>query len=110
MNIVAVPALVMLCALSPLIAQAETPAPSASDLMIRHISVPLKNPSHRKPGQQNMSGAGCIGPNANANQTAMNPITGKAQAAPIVSIPVTGGNVATSTTHAAQSRACAHTH
>jgi hypothetical protein len=57
-----------------------------------------------------MSGAGCGGPRANAAQTAINPITGQPQAAPIVAVPLTkgAGTVASATNHAQQAQACAH--
>jgi hypothetical protein len=60
-----------------------------------------------------MSGQGCIsGPTAVRAQNSINPITGRPQAATIVSIPIGkgSGDVASSTTRAQQAEACAHSH
>ncbi|HEY5349398.1 MAG TPA: hypothetical protein VIJ64_06690 [Candidatus Lustribacter sp.] len=76
-----------------------------------HVSS-LENPANHKTNPHTMSGRDCIsGPNANRAQQAVNPITGKPQAAPFVSIPLTkgGGSVASATTRAQQAQACAHT-
>jgi hypothetical protein len=74
------------------------------------VPTPLLNPGHYRNGQSKLTGAGCIGPRANAAQAATNPITGRPQAAPIVAIPIGGGNVATATNRAQQNQACLHPH
>jgi hypothetical protein len=77
-----------------------------------HQSKPMTftNPAAPRSNSGSMTGQGCIGQNANASQTAINPITGKPQAAPIVAIPVShgAGTVASATQRAQQNQACAH--
>jgi hypothetical protein len=100
--------LALVVTLAPLGAGAA-PSPLPSGLLIQKAPTSLSNPGTRKtaPG---MNGQGCIASHVNASQTAVNPITGKPQAAPIVSIPITahGGSVASATTRAQQAHACAH--
>jgi hypothetical protein len=78
-----------------------------------HKSTPMTFTNPALPANsKSMTGQGCIGQNANAGQTAINPITGKPQAATIVAIPVTNGSgtVASATTRSQQTTACAHGH
>jgi hypothetical protein len=114
---VAVPSAILLAAALSAAAIAQTaPAPAAAaphkHNATLHKSVPMTftNPANHTANSGSMSGQGCIGQNANAAQTAVNPITGKLQAAPIVVVPVTkgGGSVAAATQHAQQNQACAH--
>ncbi len=76
-----------------------------------HRSTPMTftNPGSHSSVAGPAGGQSCIGHNANAAQTAVNPITGKAQAAPFVVVPVSnnGGSVASATTRAQQAQACA---
>jgi hypothetical protein len=102
-------ALLLTAVLVPAVAHAApSPAPTASGVMERKVPLSTTYPGthHRHPSS--IGGAGCIAAHPNADQTAINPITGKPQAADIVSIPVTGGNVADSTARAQQAHACAH--
>jgi hypothetical protein len=101
-----VTALILAAALAPALAQAA-PSPAPSGIMEQKVPLTFKNPGAPK-GQSSMSGQGCIASHANASLTEINPVTGKPQAAPIVSIPLTGGNVATATNRAQQHHACAH--
>jgi hypothetical protein len=92
-------------------AAAQAPAPHPTGTHKPHVSS-LSNPANHKTNPHTMSGRDCIsGPNANRAQLTVNPITGKPQAAPLVSIPLTkgGGSVASATTRAQQAHACAHT-
>jgi hypothetical protein len=96
-------------------ATAQTPhATPTSAAMSRKIpATNLANPANRSTNPHVMSGQGCIsGPTATRAQLAVNPITGKAQAAPIVVIPLSkgAGSVANATTRAQQAQACAHPH
>jgi hypothetical protein len=103
-------ALTIVVALAPGIVLGATPAPHASSAMSHHVQPSLRNPGART-GQPTMNGQGCIsGHNANASQTAVNPITGKAQAKPIIEIPLGkgAGSVASATNRAQQHQACAH--
>jgi hypothetical protein len=100
--------LVAVVALTPGVAWAASPSPSASGVMYHKVAMPLTNPGNGKQGQPTMGGAGCIGPHANAGQTAVNPVSGKPQPAPIIAIPLNGGNVASATNRAQQSYACGH--
>jgi hypothetical protein len=100
-------ALLLAALLVPALAGAA-PSPLPSGLMEHRIPLTTTYPGahHRNPSS--MGGAGCIAAHPNAGQTEINPITGKPQAAPIVAIPLTGGNVANATTRAGQAHACAH--
>ncbi len=94
-------------------AQTARPTPSlpASYAKVHHVST-LTNPGAQRNKVLPMNGAGCTsGVMANKAQLAVNPINGQAQAAPIVSIPLTkgAGSVADATTRAQQAHACAHT-
>jgi hypothetical protein len=95
----------------PAFAQEALDAPHKHNAML-HSSRPMTftNPANRTSNAGSMNGQGCIGQNANAAQTAINPITGKAQAAPLVAVPATkgAGTVAAATAHAQQNQACAH--
>jgi len=107
------PLLAALAAVGPV--GAQTPKPQATPTLAGSYGrVPvtsLSNPNYRSNNSHAMSGQGCIsGPTANRAQTAINPINGQAQAAPIVEIPLTknGGSVANATTRTQQAKACAH--
>jgi hypothetical protein len=105
--------LVATAAAAPAVAQTVHPTPSsAANYAKVHHSMSLTNPGAAHNTTGTMSGAGCqSGAVANAAQLAVNPINGRAQAAPIISIPITkgGGSVASATTKAQQAHACAHT-
>ena len=110
----AVPSAILLAAVLSAAAFAQenaAPAPHKHNATL-HKSKPMtfRNPANRTSNSGSMTGQGCIGQNANAAQTAINPITGKPQAAPIVAVPVTkgAGTVASATQHAQQTQACAH--
>ncbi len=97
--------------LAVLLATAATPAPPPVPLSTKLPATSLTNPGGQK--THPMNGQGCMsGPGANRAALTVNPVNGHAQAATIVSIPITkgGGSVANSTTHAQQAQACAHTH
>ncbi len=97
---------------APIAAQTPSPHPTGAMGVRNKHATTLSNPANRKTNAHTMSGRGCIsGPNATRAELAVNPITGKAQAAPIVSIPLTkgGGDIASATTRAQQAHACAHT-
>jgi hypothetical protein len=104
-------ALVAVAATLP--ATAQTPAPRVSNALGMH-RVPVKNLLNAPNGTSNthsMSGQGCIsGPTAVRAQNSLNPITGKPQAATIVSIPLGkgSGDIASATTRSQQAQACAH--
>lgn len=99
-------------ALLPVAGSAQTAAPKAikHDAML-HPATPMRlaNPGHRSNAGGTRSGAGCI---AGVSGPSVNPITGKLQAAPVVEVPLSAGagNVASATTHAQQTQACAHGH
>ena len=80
---------------------AQTPAPYRSPMS------KLRNPAHDH-RVNSMNGQGCIAKAAGTQQ--INPITGKAQATTIVSIPVSGGsgNIPANTTRHQQAAACGH--
>jgi hypothetical protein len=108
----AVAALIVLAAALPAAAQSPSPHPTGAVGMKKIPASSLANPANRHTNPNTMSGSGCIsGGMANAAQTRVNPINGKAQAAPIVSIPISkgSGSVASATTHAQQTQACAQT-
>lgn len=106
-------AVVVLASTLPVAAQ--TPRPHASSSVTGAHRVPtttFQNPRGRKTNPGTMNGAGCnSGPTAVRAQNSVNPITGKAQAKTIVSIPLGkgAGSVASSTTRHQQAVACAHT-
>ena len=104
-------ALVAGAAALPAAAESPAPHPTGTTGLKKTPVTTLENPgAHAKP--RTLSGKDCIGGGmANAAQTEVNPITGKAQAAPIVSVPITkgGGSVAAATAHAQQTQACVHT-
>jgi hypothetical protein len=84
-------------------AAAQTPKPHATGFFTGPSGRATPHPLH---------GRACNGPiMAQRAQTAVNPINGQAQAAPIVSIPLTknGGGTANATSRAQQAQACAHT-
>jgi hypothetical protein len=83
-------------------AQTATPAAFKAAVKLRN---PAKSHGY---GPHSMTGQGCIAKAANTDT--INPITGKAQATTIVSVPVSNGsgNVASATTHRQQSAACGH--
>jgi hypothetical protein len=86
--------------------------PHKHDATLHHSRpMVLKNPGASS-NTSTMSGQGCIGPRANAAQTAINPINGQKQAAPIVAVPLTSGagTVASATNRAQQNQACVHGH
>ena len=92
-----------------LIAAEPTPRPAPMSTKM-HATV-FHNPGSEK--THSMNGQGCSsGPGANRAASTVNPVNGHAQAATIVSVPITkgGGSVANSTTRAQQAQACAHTH
>jgi hypothetical protein len=98
-------------------AAAQAPAPSAHPtgaVGVRKVPVTnLQNPANRKTNGRTMSGQGCIsGPTSVRAQNTINPVTGQPQAATIVSVPLGrgGGSVASATTRAQQTQACAHGH
>jgi len=95
----------------PVSAHVASPPPLHKHDAIYHKAQPMKVTTPTG-GTSTASGQSCIGHNANASQTAMNPITGQPQAAPIVEVPVTpgGGSIPSSTTRAQQAQACAHEH
>jgi hypothetical protein len=105
----------LVSALAPTAGSAQSrPAPSPSAHAYKHAAMlhsakPLTftNPAQRSNATGTRSGAGCIA--AGPAQTAINPITGKPQAAPAVEVPVSAGagSVASATTHAQQTQACA---
>ena len=106
-------AVLLAAAAVPAVAQTahSTPSSAANYGKVRLPS--LTNPGNQRNKVGTMNGAGCTsGAMASRSQLAVNPINGKAQAAPIVSIPLTkgGGSVADATTRAQQVHACAHTH
>jgi hypothetical protein len=71
----------------------------------------LLNAPNGTSNTHSMSGQGCIsGPTAVRAQNSLNPITGKPQAATIVSIPLGkgSGDIASATTRSQQAQACAH--
>ena len=113
---VAVPSAILLAAVVSAAAFAQNaaaPTPAAhkhNATLHRSHPMTFTNPANRSSNAGSMNGQGCIGQNANAAQTAINPITGKPQAAPIVAVPVTkgAGTVASATQHAQQNQACAH--
>ena len=106
-------ALVATATAAPALAQTAHPTPtSAADYARVHHTVNLTNPGKQSHNVGTMSGAGCTSAvMANRAQLSVNPINGQAQAAPIVSIPLSkgGGSVANATTKAQQAHACAHT-
>ncbi len=92
---------------------AQTPSPHVSGVFGPSRVPPknLLNSPNTKANTHSMSGQGCIsGPTSMRAQNSLNPITGKQQAATIVSIPIGrgSGDVASSTTRAQQAQACAH--
>jgi hypothetical protein len=100
----------LLAAIAPGIAFGATPEPAASGTTSHKVPSTLANPGSGNPKLHKMTGAGCIGPRVNAAQAATNPITGRPQAAPIVQIPIGGGNTAVATNRAQQNQACFHPH
>ena len=100
-------ALLLTALLVPAVAGAA-PSPLPSGILEHKVPLSSTYPGthHRHPSS--IGGAGCIAAHPNADQAAINPITGKPQAAPIVSIPLSGGNVADATTRAQQAHGCAH--
>jgi hypothetical protein len=102
--------LVALIALTAGSAFGATPSPAPAGVMERKVATPLTNPGRHHVGTSSLTGAGCIGPRANAAQTRTNPITGQPQAAPIIEIPIGGGSVANATNRAQQNQACLHPH
>jgi hypothetical protein len=94
-------------------AGAQTPhATPTSAAMSRKVpGTTLSNPANRSTNPHRMSGGGCIsGPTANRAHLAVNPVTGKKQATPIVEVPLSkgAGSIADATTRAQQAHACAH--
>ena len=89
------------------VAASPPPAPMSTKLHVTNFTNPGSEKTHP------MNGQGCTSAHG-ASRAAMtvNPVNGHAQAATIVSIPITkgGGSVANSTTRAQQAEACAHTH
>ena len=87
-------------------AATSPPVPMSTRLHATNFTNPGSSKTHP------MNGQGCVsGPGANRAARTVNPVNGHAQAATIISIPITnGGSVANSTTHAQQTEACAHTH
>jgi hypothetical protein len=98
---------------APALAQTASPKPYRHNAML-HPARPLTftNPAPRGNAAGPMSGSGCIAAGAGAAPNAVNPITGKAQAAPVVEVPLSkdGSTVASATTRAQQAQACAHPH
>jgi hypothetical protein len=94
----------------PAFAQTASPKPYQHNAMM-HSAKPLTftNPASHGNAAGTMSGSGCIASAGVPN--AVNPITGKAQAAPVVEVPLSkdGGTIPAATTHAQQAHACAHT-
>jgi hypothetical protein len=84
-----------------------TPAPQHKHDAMYHKARPMTftNPNGKT---STASGASCIGHNANATQTVVNPITNQPQAAPIVEVPVSagGGSIPAATNHAQQAQTC----
>jgi hypothetical protein len=108
-NLVA--ALLLTAAFAPAMASAQAASPLPSGLLEHRVKGgTFTNPGAGHASPRPMSGQGCIASHINASQTNVNPITGKPQAAPIVSIPLTpnSGSIASATTRAQQSHACAH--
>ena len=95
--------------LAMLLTSAASPAPAPMSTKV-HATAPFHNPGSEK--THPMNGQGCVsGPGASRAAMTVNPVNGHAQAATIVSVPITkGGSVANSTTRAQQAEACAHTH
>ena len=92
-------------------AAAQTPKPHSANLVSPHGASLLNNPNARVT-PHSIHGRACNGPiMAHRAQTAVNPINGQSQAAPIISIPLgkNGGSVANATSRAQQAQACAHT-
>src|ERR1700733_9167112 len=88
---------------------APSPAPVPSGILFGKVPVTFTNPgSSRLPPPAN--GQICIGPLANADQTNVNPVTGKLQPAPIIVIPIfgSGPNIAEATARAQNAYSCAH--
>jgi len=85
----------------------STPMPQYKHDAMYHKARPMTftNPAG---GAPRASGASCMGNDANAAQTATNPVTNRPQAAPIVEVPVNpgGGSVVAATTHAQQTQTC----
>jgi len=103
--------LVAVATAGPAAAQSPHATPTSA-ANYRKVPTSLSNPANRKNNAGTMSGAGCTsGVTANRSQLAVNPINGNAQAAPIVSVPLSkgSGSVANATTRAQQAHACAHT-
>jgi hypothetical protein len=88
-------------------AATSPPVPMSTRLHVTNFTNPGSAKTHP------MNGQGCVsGPGANRAARTVNPVNGHAQAATIISIPITkgGGSVANATTHKQQAEACAHTH
>jgi hypothetical protein len=92
----------------PAIAGAK-PSPHPSGALLHKVPRTFANPAAGAK-VHSMNGRGCIAVHPNAEQTEVNPVTGKLRAAPVVSIPVTAhsGSVASATARAQQAHACAH--
>jgi hypothetical protein len=96
------PALLLAAALV-LAGAAQTPKPHGTGFYTGPSGRATPHPLH---------GRACNGSiMAQRAQTAVNPINGQAQAAPIVVVPLTknGGGTANATSRAQQAQACAHT-
>ena len=94
-------------------AAAPSPRPTGAMGMRKTPPSAFLNSANRKHKPASMSGRGCTsGTLSMRAHLAVNPITGKPQAAPIVSVPLSkgGGSVAAATTRAQQAHACAHAH
>ena len=105
-------ALILTMMLAPAIARAQAASPLPSGLLEHRVKAgsTFTYPPSGHASPRPMSGQGCMAAHINAAQTNVNPITGKPQAAPIVSIPLgsNSGSVASATSRAQQSQACAH--
>jgi hypothetical protein len=88
---------------------APTPTPAPNTAIFQKVPVTLSNPGNSKIPPP-AGGQVCIGPLANADLTNVNPITGKLQAAPLISIPIfgSGESIAQATARAQNAHACAH--
>jgi hypothetical protein len=91
------------------VSAAPTPAPVPSGVLFSKVPLTFANPGNGKLPPP-ASGQICIGPLANADLTNVNPITGKLQPAPFISIPLftSGESIAEATARAQNAHSCAH--
>jgi len=100
-------ALILAALIAPAGARAASPSPAPTGAMYHKVGNTFSNPGSHRANPPVMNGQGCIANHPNASQVAINPITGKEQAAPLVSIPIGGGSVSNASTRTQQAHACA---